>query len=187
MANHETEQRPELPGLWFLSFMLEKILNPLFKLATYNLQLTTIFQTMSSTKNTLTLPRPLVNKILAHAQQNPEIEVCGLIGNSASNQKNYYPVDNVANKPDCRFLMDGSQQINAIKKMRDKQQQLYAIVHSHPHTQATPSQLDIDESSYKDVYYLIISLNTKGVLEIRAYTQQQKSMQEVNLILETDG
>ena len=35
---------------------------------------------MSSQAQTLFLPRPLVNKILAHAQQNPNIEVCGLIG-----------------------------------------------------------------------------------------------------------
>ena len=140
---------------------------------------------MPITEKTLRLPRPLVNKILAHAQQNPEIEVCGLIGNSSSNKKNYYPIDNIANNPSCRFLMDAPQQISAIKKMRDKQQQLFAIVHSHPSTNATPSQLDIDESSYKDVFYIIISLNTKGVLEMRAYTQQQKSMQKVDLILET--
>ena len=140
---------------------------------------------MPSTKNTLYLPRPLVNKILAHAQKNPEIEVCGLIGNSASKQKDYYPVDNISNNPSCRFLMDASQQISAIKKMRDRQQQLFAIVHSHPTTNATPSQLDIDENSYKEVFYIIISLNTKGVLEMRAYTQQQNGMQEVNLILET--
>ena len=140
---------------------------------------------MPITKNTLHLPRPLVNKILAHAQQNPDIEVCGLIGNSNSNEKNYYPIDNIANNPSCRFLMDAPQQISAIKKMRDKQQQLFAIVHSHPSTNATPSQLDIDESNYKDVFYIIISLNTKGVLEMRAYTQQQKNMQEVDLILET--
>ncbi len=140
---------------------------------------------MPITKNTLHLPRPLVNKILAHAQQNPDIEVCGLIGNNNSNEKNYYPIDNIANNPSCRFLMDAPQQISAIKKMRDKQQQLFAIVHSHPSTNATPSQLDIDESNYKDVFYIIISLNTKGVLEMRAYTQQQKNMQEVDLILET--
>ena len=140
---------------------------------------------MPITEKPLRLPRPLVNKILAHAQQNPEIEVCGLIGNSSSNKKNYYPIDNIADNPSCRFLMDAPQQISAIKKMRDKQQQLFAIVHSHPSTNATPSQLDIDESSYKDVFYIIISLNTKGVLEMRAYTQQQKSMQEVDLILET--
>ena len=140
---------------------------------------------MPTTENTLRLPRPLVNKILAHAQQNPDIEVCGLIGNSTSGQKDYYPIDNVSDAPSCRFLMDAPQQISAIKKMRDKQQQLFAIVHSHPTTNATPSQLDIDESSYKDVFYLIISLNTKGVLEMRAYTQKQNSMQEVDLILET--
>ena len=81
--------------------------------------------------------------------------------------------------------MDAPQQISAIKKMRNKQQQLFAIVHSHPTTNAAPSQLDIEESSYKDVFYIIISLNTKGVLEARAYTQQQNSMQEVDLILET--
>ena len=140
---------------------------------------------MPSTKNTLYLPRPLVNKILAHAQKNPEIEVCGLIGNSTSEHKDYYPVDNISNDPGCRFLMDATQQIRAMKQMRDKQQQLFAIVHSHPTTNATPSQLDIDENSYEDVFYIIISLNTKGVLEMRAYTQQQNGMQEVNLILET--
>ena len=140
---------------------------------------------MPSTKNTLYLPRPLVNKILAHAQKNPEIEVCGLIGNSTSEHKDYYPVDNISNDPGCRFLMDATQQINAMKQMRDKEQQLFAIVHSHPTTNATPSQLDIDENSYKAVFYIIVSLNTKGVLEMRAYTQQQNGMQEVNSILET--
>ena len=140
---------------------------------------------MPTTENTLRLPRPLVNKILAHAQKNPDIEVCGLIGNNISSQKDYYPIDNVSKTPGCRFLMNAPQQIGAMKKMRDNQQQLFAIVHSHPTTKATPSQLDIDENSYKDAFYIIISLNTKGVLEMRAYTQQQNSMQEVDLVLET--
>ncbi len=136
-------------------------------------------------KTTLYLPRTLVNKLLAHAQKNPDIEVCGLIGNDTSNQKDYYPVDNISNKPNSRFLMDASQQIKTMKQMREKQQQLFAIVHSHPTTNAKPSKLDIEESSYKDVFYIIISLNTEGVLEMRAYTQQQDSMLEVDLILET--
>jgi proteasome lid subunit RPN8/RPN11 len=80
--------------------------------------------------------------------------------------------------------MDAPQQISAMKKMRDRGQELFAIVHSHPTSNASPSQLDIEESSYKDVLYIIISLNTKGVLEMRAYTQQANSMQEIELILE---
>ncbi len=82
--------------------------------------------------------------------------------------------------------MDAPQQIKAMKQMRDKQQQLFAIVHSHPTASATPSALDIKQSSYKEAYYIIISLNTQGVLEMRAYAQQkkEKSMLEIDLILE---
>ena len=142
---------------------------------------------MSSTKQTLYLPRTLVNKLLTHAQGNPDVEVCGLIGKDTSNHMDYYLVDNVAETPDSHFLMDASQQIKVMKQMREKQQTLFAIVHSHPTTNAKPSQLDIKENDYKDAFYIIISLNTKGVLEMRAYTQQQDDMQEVNLILEDES
>ena len=133
---------------------------------------------------TLYLPRPLVNKLLTHAQGKADVEVCGLIGKDTANHMDYYPVDNIAEMPDSHFLMDAPQQIKVIKQMRGKQQSMFAIVHSHPSTNAVPSQLDIKENDYKDVFYIIISLNTKGVLEMRAYTQQQDSMQEVDLILE---
>jgi len=135
------------------------------------------------TTQTLELPRPLVNKILAHAQSNASVEVCGLIGNNTTGEKNYYAIDNISKNPSCQFLMDAPQQINAMKKMRDKKQQLFAIVHSHPSADAKPSQLDIAESNYKNVFYIIISLNTTGVLEMRAYIQTNDAMQEVELIL----
>jgi len=140
---------------------------------------------MNTTTDTLHLPRPLVNKILAHAQQNSDVEVCGLIGNDKSCIKKYYPIHNISKNPSCRFLMDAPQQIKAMKQMREKQQQLFAIVHSHPTATATPSSLDIKEINYKDAYYIIISLNTQGVLEMRAYTQQESSMCEIHLVLET--
>lgn len=139
---------------------------------------------MTSSNQTLFLPRPLVNKILAHAQQHPDIEVCGLIGNDSKNNKNYYRIDNISKNLGCRFEMDAPQQIKAMKNMREKQQALFAIVHSHPTTNAQPSTLDIEESSYKEAYYIIISLNTKGVLEMRAFAQQKESMREIDLILE---
>ena len=139
---------------------------------------------MPTKDQTIFLPRPLVNKILAHAQQNPNIEVCGLIGNNATDNKDFYAVENISKNPSCQFLMDAPQQIKAMKKMRDKKQNLFAIVHSHPTTNAVPSQLDIKENGYKDVYYIIVSLNTKGVLEMRGYIPQTDDMQEVDVILE---
>lgn len=139
---------------------------------------------MPTKEHTIFLPRPLVNKILAHAQQSPDIEICGLIGNNTDNDKDYYAVENISRNPSCQFLMDAPQQIKAMKKMRDKHQKLFAIVHSHPKTDAVPSQLDIKENGYKDAYYIIVSLNTKGVLEMRGYIPQTSDMQEVDVILE---
>jgi [CysO sulfur-carrier protein]-S-L-cysteine hydrolase len=141
---------------------------------------------MPDSVKTIYMPRPLINRILAHAQQHPDTEVCGLIGGDGENAVDYYAIDNIAANPHCRFLMDAPQQIKAMKQMRDRQQTLFAVVHSHPTTPAEPSQLDIDESSYRDVYYLIISLNTRGVLQMRAYSQQQDSMKEVELLLQDD-
>ena len=139
---------------------------------------------MTSTENTLYLPRPLVNKILAHAQKNPDTEVCGLIGNDKSNSKDYYAIGNISKTPSCHFLMNAPQQIKAMKDMREKQQELFAIVHSHPAASAEPSHLDIEENDYKDAFYIIVSLNTEGVLEMRGYTQSKDDMQEIDLILE---
>ena len=132
----------------------------------------------------ISLPRPMVNKMLAHAQQNPDIEICGLIGNNENNNhKDYYAIDNVAKNPACRFLMEPSQQIKAMKTMRDKQQTLYAIVHSHPTTSAIPSQRDIEENCYRDVYYIIISLSSKDVPEMRGYIPRTDSMQAIDIDL----
>lgn len=126
----------------------------------------------------------MVNDMLTHAQHNPDIEICGLIGNNEKdNHKDYYAIDNIAKNPACRFLMDPSQQIKAMKTMRDKQQTLYAIVHSHPTTNATPSQRDIEENGYRDAYYIIISLNTKGTPEMCGYLPQADSMQAVDIEL----
>ena len=133
---------------------------------------------------TLLLPQPMVNTMLALAQQNPDIEICGLIGNNENNnRKEYYAIDNVAKNPACGFLMDAHQQIKAMKTMRDRQQTLYAIVHSHPTTSAIPSQRDIEENNYRDVYYIIISLNAKDVPEMRGYIPQADSMQAVDIAL----
>jgi proteasome lid subunit RPN8/RPN11 len=78
-------------------------------------------------------------------------------------------VNNVAEEPSTRFLMAPEEQISAMKKINNDGQTLFAIYHSHPTAPATPSAIDIELTSYPDAYYLIVSLNTKGVLEMRCF------------------
>jgi hypothetical protein len=46
-----------------------------------------------------------------------------------------------------------------------------------------PSDIDIEEANYSEALYLIISLNTKGVLEMRGFYMSDGNPQEVELII----
>lgn len=130
------------------------------------------------------LPRTLINGMLGHAQHSPEVEVCGLVARTAAGGFQLYPVDNVATEAAHLFQMDPVAQIDAMRRMREADEELFAIYHSHPHAPAEPSRRDLTEAAYPDVLYLIISLNTTGVLELQGFRLRQGSMERVELMLE---
>ncbi|UCB56239.1 MAG: M67 family metallopeptidase [Thiotrichales bacterium] len=129
----------------------------------------------------LVLPRKLVNQILTHAQQHEHTESCGLISASAGTPAHYYAVKNIASDPATHFEMEPKQQIAAMKHMREHEEDLLAIVHSHPSSPPVPSLTDLKQSAYPDAYYIIVSLNTKGVLEMRGYKINDEAIQSVEL------
>jgi [CysO sulfur-carrier protein]-S-L-cysteine hydrolase len=132
----------------------------------------------------ISLPRKLTNQLLHLAQISPTAEICGLVGaDSQGNPCSCYPVANSADTPHNRFLLDASQQIAAMKQIREKGEQLFAIYHSHPNTPAIPSAFDIEQAVYPEALHLIISLNTKGVLELRAFKIMEKNIEELHLNL----
>lgn len=130
------------------------------------------------------LPRALVNQLLHCAQSSPDLEVCGLIGAKAGTPVTWYPVANVADHPDRRFRLDPKAQIDALRAMRETGEDLFAILHSHPTSPAEPSQIDLAEIGYPEACYLIISLNTKGVLEMRGFRlKPDRQFAEIELAL----
>lgn len=131
----------------------------------------------------INLPRKLFNQLLHLAQISPDQEVCGLIAEKQGLPINCYPIENAANTPENRFLLNSEQQIAAIRQMRENGENLYAIYHSHPKTPAFPSKIDIEMAAYPEAIYLIISLNTKGILEMRAFRFMNKAVQELPLVL----
>jgi len=129
---------------------------------------------------TLKLPRASINQLLTQAQKNAPLEACGLIGHDKQHY-NVYPIDNIAAQAERRFEMNPQQQIAAMKAIREKNETIFAIYHSHPSAAATPSTIDWEQMSHHDVYYLIISLNTVGVLEIKAYWPNKNNFENVEL------
>lgn len=133
--------------------------------------------------NELSLPRTLVNQMLAHAQQNPDQEICGLISQAADRSKRYLRIDNCANDKAHHYEMNSKQLIDSLRELRKRDEDLLAIVHSHPTSTAQASASDIELANYPEAYYLIISLNTRGVLEMRAYKISDGSASEVKVYI----
>jgi len=133
----------------------------------------------------VSLPRTLVNQLLTHAQQNPESEVCGLISGQGGHAVRIYPAVNISAQPGHLFDMDPEAQIDSMRHMRECGDELFGIYHSHPYSPPEPSPEDLDKAAYPDALYLIISLDTKGVLQMRGYyLGEDKKIELVDLQVE---
>jgi proteasome lid subunit RPN8/RPN11 len=129
------------------------------------------------------IPRKLTNQLLHLAQLSPDYEICGLIGSKNGLPCTCYPVKNIAQHPEQRFLLDAKEQIAAMSAMRNQGEDLFAIYHSHPAAPALPSATDLEQAAYPDAIYLIVSLNTKGVLEMRGFKIDHQNATEIPLTL----
>lgn len=129
------------------------------------------------------LPRKLANQLLHLAQISPEHEICGLISGKNGLAQRCYPVLNVSEHPKQKFLLDAQQQISAMSKMRENGEDLFAIYHSHPTAPAQPSKTDINLATYPNALSLIISLNTKGVLDMHCFKIINDSVTELPLVM----
>lgn len=132
------------------------------------------------------IPRKITNQLLHLAQQSPDQEVCGLISSKNGLPARCYPINNVAEQPGQRFQLDASQQITSMASMRNQGEELFAIYHSHPTAPAQPSNADLELAAYPDALYLIISLNTKGILELRGFRIEHKTAREITLAMSED-
>jgi proteasome lid subunit RPN8/RPN11 len=132
----------------------------------------------------IAIPRPLVNQILHHAQAASTLEVCGLIGARDGIPTTCYPLDNVSEQAETRFAPDPGQQVEAMRTLRERGETLFAIFHSHPAAPALPSASDREQLGYPETLYLIVSLNTKGVLEMRGFRLEEgRQFAEIPLCL----
>lgn len=136
---------------------------------------------MADKPMTIQIERTLINRILSHAQHDADAEVCGLIGARNGVPQQVYPVRNTATDPARLFAMAPQEQIAALRAMRENGEELFAIYHSHPHAPAAPSTIDLAEAAYPEALYLIVSLDTKGVLELRGYRLHKQTVEPVEL------
>lgn len=123
------------------------------------------------------LPQSMREEILIHLLDAAPNEGVGLLATSspyvdeddrlAMEAMRFYPGTNIDASP-SRFTMDPAEVISALRSIREEENLLGAIVHSHLQGPATPSATDLREAYYPDALLMIASLADQPV-SLRAW------------------
>lgn len=107
----------------------------------------------------LTLARSQVEQIFTHARSTVPNECCGLIGGTGPIARTIYPLRNIALNSAVAYEAAPEELFNAQRQMRERGEQLLAIYHSHPRSDAPePSETDVRLAYYPAAIYLIVGL-----------------------------
>lgn len=122
------------------------------------------------------LPRAIAAELLQLAQASPDEEICGLIAGGSAGVTRCFAITNVAADRTRFFELDPKGQIDALRAMRERDEELQAIYHSHPRGPAAPSRRDVERHEYPDALCLIIAVDPP---ELKAFRMRGGHAHEV--------
>jgi len=106
--------------------------------------------------------------LVAHAKREYPNEACGILAGKESHVEKMYEMVNTANSR-IKYFMDPKEQLGVMKDIRNSGLDMIGIYHSHPDTEAYPSEEDRKMAFYPEAHYLIISLKDKANPITRAF------------------
>jgi proteasome lid subunit RPN8/RPN11 len=105
----------------------------------------------------LILAPGLLDALVRDAERHVPQESCGLVAGTESIATRFIPVTNRLASP-TEFDMEPAELIAALRTLRENQESLLAICHSHPRGPAMLSPRDIERANYPRAAHLVISL-----------------------------
>lgn len=97
----------------------------------------------SNTLAVVRISRALLDELIAHARDEAPNECCGLIGTRDGQPESYYRIRNEYESP-MRFLFHRDDLPEVNRQAEERDELLSIVYHSHPRTEARPSQTDIN-------------------------------------------
>lgn len=120
------------------------------------------------------LPAAVAAEIMAHARAEHPLEACGILATDQGGLR-HIPMAN-AEQSATLFAFDPVEQLAVYQKLDDVGEDVVAVWHSHPHSEAFPSARDVAYAD-PDVTHLIVSL--AGELVLRAYRIRDGDVSEL--------
>jgi len=118
------------------------------------------------------LPRRFYDELVAHAESEPEQEVCGLVAGKDGVAERVYRTRNVAKTPAKLFQLHPKDFMDALDDLETSGLDLIGFYHSHTHSSPYPSRTavrDWNPEVYPDAIYFICSLAEPGRPVLRAF------------------
>lgn len=107
--------------------------------------------------------------MIAHAREGFPNEACGILAGEGGVPTRFFPTRNVDEQPRIRYLIDPKEQLEVLRTIDDRGEELVGIFHSHTHTAAYPSPTDVRLAGYPEAVFYLVSLINWDEPELRAY------------------
>ncbi|MSO21944.1 MAG: M67 family peptidase [Acidobacteria bacterium] len=114
------------------------------------------------------IKREILEAIVRHAQEEAPLECCGLLMGEGEIITRQRPMQNVL-ESNVGYAMEAQALFRFFKDLRSANQKHLGIYHSHPATEAYPSETDVRESFYPSCAYFIVSLKNPESPQVRAF------------------
>jgi [CysO sulfur-carrier protein]-S-L-cysteine hydrolase len=96
-------------------------------------------------------------------------ECCGVIASADGIPVKVFAMTNVDASP-VTYRLDGLEQLHVFDEIDDHGWNLWAIYHSHTHSEAHPSEIDVRLAFYPDAKYLLLGLADRDQPVMRAFS-----------------
>ncbi len=124
------------------------------------------------------ISRTVYEALVAHARSQAPREACGLLLGNGGRPERFVPTDNEDPRPEVRYRIPPAQLLRHLRAAEEAGEELVAVFHSHPRTEAYPSATDVAQAHYPDARYLILSLAVPDRPVLRAFLIRDGRVEE---------
>ena len=114
------------------------------------------------------LQQDMYDEIVAHGLAAFPDECCGFVAGKDGEAVRVFTMKNADASPSA-YRMEPLEQLQAQNEMDENGWDIYAIFHSHTHSEAYPSETDRNQAFYPDSYYALLSLDDRENQVFRAF------------------
>jgi proteasome lid subunit RPN8/RPN11 len=107
-------------------------------------------------------------EIVEHALREFPTECCGVIAAADGVPVKVFPMKNADASP-VTYRLDGKEQLHVFDEIDEQGWELWAIYHSHTHSEAYPSETDRRLAFYPEARYILLSLADREDPVVRSF------------------